>query len=154
VESETRPRNPSASIGGSTGRKPFPTGLLLIVCALLLAAGVLTRIYVTSRRSAQLQTAFLAWTTQLAKDNPSLVFRGFTASQHADLRGTSLDYHWKYATPTGRQIAIDLSLQERPFSLPSPIVISTDGRSMTLPLEDMERGRKLDLKTEFPEAFR
>jgi hypothetical protein len=133
-------------------KKKFP--IVGPVLFLVLAVAILANFAWNTHRNQKAQTSLFAWTNQLKQDNPSIVFSGFTISSSADLLGGSFQYQSKFKTPTGRPMVIDFNFLGRPFSDSGGLVLSAEGKSLTLPLEDVERGRKIDLKAEFPEAFR
>jgi hypothetical protein len=133
-------------------KKKFP--IVWPVFSLVLAVAILANFAWSSLRNQKAQASFFAWSNQLKQDNPSTVFGGFTTSQSSDLLGSSFRYQSKCTTPTGHPIAIDFHHRGRLFTDSSRLALSAEGKSLTLPLEDIERGRKIDLKAEFPEAFR
>jgi hypothetical protein len=124
------------------------------VFSLVLAVAILANFAWSSLRNQNAKAGFFAWSNQLKQDNPSTVFGGFTTSQSSDLLGSSFQYQAKCTTPTGHPIAIDFHYRGRLFTDSGRLVLSAEGKSLTLPPEDVERGRKVDLKAEFPEAFR
>jgi len=82
------------------------------------------------------------------------VFAVVVEGSTVDLLGPRLHHNGKYTTPTGRPVLIDLEYLDRPFDPSGRLVLTAEGRWITWPIEDIERGRKVDLKAEFPEAFR
>jgi len=153
MSSEVRPDNLSPPDPQSSRKKKFAINWLAVV-SFALMFGVLANFAWSTLRNQKVQTDLSAWTDQLQKDNPSIKFAGFKGGYSGDLLGTSYQYQGKYTTPTGHPIAIDFNFRGRPFADSSRLVLSAAGKSLTLPLADIERGRKLDLKAEFPEAFR
>jgi hypothetical protein len=97
---------------------------------------------------------FIAWESQLRADNPSLAFGSLEGTKPIDLRGATSHYQGHYTTPTGRRISFILDAHYGMFGNRGQLVISAEGRSVIWPIEDVERGRKIDLNAEFPEAFR
>jgi hypothetical protein len=133
-------------------KKTFKIALLLGSLFILLALGyTLNQTHRTSRNQ-KVVNEFLAWTNQFAKDNPSVVLEGYTAMSK-DF-GAAFHYEGNYKTPTDRTIAIDFRHRERLFNRSGRLIFTAGGRSITWPVEDIERGRKVDLEAEFPEAFR
>jgi hypothetical protein len=59
-----------------------------------------------------------------------------------------------FQTQAGKTIQIQADLRIGPFSSVRRVTFETPGRTVTWPFEDIERGRKVDLRAEFPEAFR
>jgi hypothetical protein len=153
MSSEVRLDNLSPTDPQPSRKKKFAINWLAVV-GFGLVLGVLANFAWSSLRYQKAQTDLFAWTSQLQKDNPSIKFAGFKAGYSGDLLGMSYQYQGKYTTPTGHPIAIDFNFRGRPFADSSHLVLSAEGKSLTLPFADVERGRKLDLKAEFPEAFR
>jgi hypothetical protein len=106
------------------------------------------------RRNGVLGSRFMVWHHQFMADNPSITLGELAFSRPIDLRGSNVRGQGHYTTPTGRRISIDLEARSNPFEDRGQLVISAEGRSVTWPVKDMERGRRIDLKAEFPEAFR
>jgi len=107
------------------------------------------------RRNQEASTRMFAWIDRLQADHPAL--KGGTTSM--DIRddywaGHDWDYRACYETPTGHPITVSARTRSRPSRDPGRVVISAEGRSVTWPIEDVERGRPIDLRAEFPGAFR
>ncbi len=96
----------------------------------------------------------MAWSLKFKQDNPSIAMARFTTARSGNLMGHSCHFEGRYRTSTGRPIACDFRYHNRPFEEVGQLVLSAEGRSMTVPLEDVVSGRAIDLKAEFPEAFR
>jgi hypothetical protein len=109
-----------------------------------------------SRRVGEARARLLALGDRLLRDDPLLSKDGvyeMEGAYHplgADFAG---EYHLK--TPSGHMIAIIAEIRSGPFGDgPNRVTFEDAGRSMTWPFEDLERGRKVDLRAMFPEAFR
>jgi hypothetical protein len=135
-------------------KKSSIKSLMIWVLILALGFGLLANLLRSERRTRKVERRFIAWTHQLTKDNPSCAMDRFTMGTGHDPLGNWLHWEGKFKTSTGRPIAFDFIFRDRFFDHPGQVVLSADGRSMTVPLEDIERPRTIDLKAEFPEAFR
>ncbi len=100
------------------------------------------------------RSRFIEWANEFEQANPSLkpLARSMTASGFL----LTTDYQWNqdYQTPAGGSISIQVALQAGPVSTQRRVIFESPGRTVTWPFEDIERGRKVDLKAEFPGAFR
>jgi len=136
-------------------RRTFRLRSLLVAVALIgTGLGWATTLSRGDRRNQEAVTRTSAWINKLQADHPTL--KGGTASMdiRGDWFGHDSAYRARYETPTGRPIAVSAEMCFRPSRDAGHAVISAGGRSVTRPIEDIERGRKIDLRAEFPEAFR
>jgi hypothetical protein len=135
-------------------KKPSIKSLMTWVLILALGFGFIANLLRSNHRTQAAQGQFTAWVQRLTKDNPSCAMDRYTMGMGGDLLGSWLHYGGNFKTSAGRPIAFDFVFRNRLFDPPGRVVLSADGRSKTVPLEDIESGRTLDLKAEFPEAFR
>jgi hypothetical protein len=152
ISAEVRPDQPSTPDTGPIRKKKLKIASLLGSFIILLVLGYAANQTHRTNRNQKVVTEFLVWTTQLEKDNPAVI-RGEFMAMTNDF-GAAFHYEGKYTTPADRTIAIEFRHSERLFNRSGRLVFSTEGRSVTWPVEDIERGREIDLKAEFPEAFR
>ena len=94
------------------------------------------------------------WTFRLAKDNLPLTLGSTKSELGNDLLGTWASYQGALVTPTGRAIRIDFTSRDRFFDKSDHLVLTAEGKSVTWPIESIDRAQKVDLKVDFPEAFR
>jgi hypothetical protein len=145
----------SSSGAGSDGKSPMRVkSLMVMVAVVALGVGLFANMARTSRIQQQDQALFNAWLTELEKADPTLKPTGTkfrSTSMFLELTRTC-DYN--LLTPTRKTITIQVVLRTNPFSSVRKLTFDHAGHSVTWPFEDIERGRKIDLKTEFPEAFR
>jgi hypothetical protein len=62
--------------------------------------------------------------------------------------------NYQFQVTAGRVITLRAALRSGPFWVDRRLTFESSDRSVTWPFEDVERGRRIDLKAEFPEAFR
>jgi hypothetical protein len=125
---------------------------LTLVMALVLSFG--SNYSRSSNHTRMARDHVRAWTFRLAKDNVPLTIGSSTTQMGNDLLGTWSSYQGKLTTPTGRAIVIDFTSRDRLFDKSDHLVLSAEGKSVTWPIESIDRAQKVDLKAEFPEAFR
>jgi hypothetical protein len=155
---EVRPEEPSPPDPGPARKKKF-TLKFVIAQSLIMAVvlGYLNHITHKGQRMRTTRQNVLDWTFKIVRDNPSLVLAGHSSEGGEDLLGAWSHVEGTLKTPAGRLIAISFTSRDRLFDKsdgPDHLVLTAEGRSVTWPIEVIERAQKVDLKTEFPEAFR
>jgi hypothetical protein len=128
--------------------------MMLIVLFVAVVLGDVLHNTRSSQRAGETSHRLMSWWRQVQVDNPSISFDSLSIGEPIDWQGCYLRFKAGFKTATGRPIKIDAETRFGWFHHDGHMVISAEGRSITWPIEDAERGRKIDLKAEFPEAFR
>jgi hypothetical protein len=128
----------------------------LMVWVALVGAGLGWVLHtVRTERAFQADRAiFAVWAAEFEKDNPALKPLGRSMSSTWNFLELDQRLYQNYQTAAGGRFSIQLVLRGGPFWGDRRVDFESPGRSATWPFEDIARGRKVDLKTEFPEAFR
>jgi hypothetical protein len=106
------------------------------------------------RRVGEATTELYALVGRIEKDDPSVSMIVITGEGHFRLDGAGSTVRSRLETAAGARIAITIDVRSRVFrDETGQVVFESGGRSVTWPFEDLRRGRKLDLRAIFPEAF-
>jgi len=99
------------------------------------------------------EAIFTSCIAESGKLNASLKSFGPSVHSRSNFFELSRRCDYVFQTPTGKPISIKAELRYGPFLSVREVIIEASGRAVTWPLEDIERGRKIELRAEFPEAF-
>jgi hypothetical protein len=107
-----------------------------------------------SRRVGQATTELYALVGRIERDDPSVSSIVINGEGQFRLDGAGSTVRSLLKTATGAEVAITIDVRSRVFRGESgQVVFEAGGRSVTWPFDDLRRGRKLDLRAMFPEAF-
>jgi hypothetical protein len=91
---------------------------------------------------------------RIKQDDPSVGLIQITGSYNLRPLGCTGESLCRLGTKTGREVRITVGVRQQIFGGVSGVVtFESGGRSVAWPLEDLERGRKIELRAIFPEAF-
>jgi len=128
-------------------------GLMVAVLVVAVGLGAATHRYRCHRRAEVLRSRLHDFFHQLEVSNPQ-EFQSESTMMIDEWLGSGFRFRGEHRTTTRRPIVIEAEVHVRLFDDLGRMVISSGSRSVTWPIEDIERGRKVDLRAEFPEAFR
>ncbi len=128
-------------------------GLMAAVLVIAVGLGWVTHRDRSRRRAEALLDRLRDFFYQLEVSNPK-EFQSESLTGIDEWLGSGFRFQGEHRTPTRRPIVVEADVHVRPFDDLGHVVISSGGRSVTWPIEDIERGREIDLRAEFPEAFR
>jgi hypothetical protein len=147
--------HPVAPTGPVVARKKKSEirSIMLAILVLALVLGLATNWSRNHRRAQDKHIEVGRWFGQLLEDNPTVIAEGFGGSSGGDLLRSQIHFQGRCLTPTRHSISMDVDYRIGPLGEETRLVLSSEGRSATRPIEDLIH-RKVDLKAEFPEAFR
>jgi hypothetical protein len=130
--------------------------MMAVVVTVAALLGYQHALHRSHRRAWRATTQLAELGQQLAQSDPTLRTTG------ANLGSGTL--HWlggdmklwdELRTVAGREITVAVEVHMGILrDGPNRVTFESAGRSVTWPFEDLERGRKVDLRALFPEAFR
>jgi hypothetical protein len=128
--------------------------LMAWVAVIAVVSGWIVHVNRMDRSFQEDRSQFIGWAAEFEKDQPSL--RPLDRSMTTSGIFFWADHRWNQddKTPTGERISIQVALQAGPAWADRRVTFESPGRTVTWPFADIERGRRIDLKAEFPEAFR
>ena len=107
------------------------------------------------RQSFQVdRSRFAVWAAEFEKDHLSLEPLGRSMRSTGSIFSLDQRLTQDYQAKAGGRISIQLVLRAGPSWGDRRVTFESPGRTVSWPFEDIERGRKVDLKAEFPGAFR
>jgi hypothetical protein len=128
----------------------------LMVWVALVAAG-LGWVLHTERAGRSLRAdaaVFASWIGEFQAAHPTLKPLGTSIKSSSSFFEMGRRCQYEFQAPAGRFIVITADLRSGPFHTNRRVNFESSGGEVTWPFEDIERGRKVDFKAEFPEAFR
>ena len=106
------------------------------------------------RRVGQATTQLYALMDRIETDDPSVQIIETTGRGQFDLFGAGSTVYSRLQTATGAGIVITITVHSQVFGKETgEVAFQVSGRSVTWPFDDLLRGRKIDLRAMFPEAF-
>ena len=153
--------NSDSPVEGPAGVVPLGRSRLriksLMVWIAVLAVG-LGWVLETARNDRSLrsdQAVFASWVAEVEKAHASsLKTSDLSAKSSSNFFEMGRRCDGVFQTKAGKPIQIQADLRIGPLSSTRRVTFHSTGRAVTWPFEDIERGRKVDLRAEFPEAFR
>jgi hypothetical protein len=137
------------------GKSPIRIkSLMVMVAVVALGLGYLTHTVRTLRLLQADESVFKSWVVKVERDNPTLKRAGMSFRSNSSFFELSRSCDYTLVTPVRKTITIQLVLRRGPFSSVGKVTFDSADRSVTWPFEEIQRGRPIDLKAEFPEAFR
>jgi hypothetical protein len=128
--------------------------LMLTVAYVAFGCGVLVWGARTIYQNEADQARFNSWMAEVDKANPSITRSGMSMKSSFNIVVFSRECRYSCLTPTKKEIKIEATLRTTPISILRQVTFESNGKSVTWPFQDIENGRMIDLKAEFPEAFR
>jgi len=113
-----------------------------------------------SGRIARVQGQVARWVVGIQAANPTcrggMTKQGFTTVL---LFGSWGEYQADFTTAAGKPIRVSVDLRCSPFGDAHRVVVEASGRAVAWPIQGVDQGRAtdlrpIDLRAEFPEAFR
>jgi hypothetical protein len=153
--------NPDSPVEGPAGVVPLSQSrlriksLMIWIAVLAVGLGWVVQVARNDRILRSDQAVFMSWVADVEKAHAaSLITSELSGKSSSNLFEMGRRCDSVFRTQAGKPIQIRADLRIGPLSSVRRVTIETPGRTVTWPFEDIERGRKVDLRAEFPEAFR
>ena len=154
MNSDSPPEGPAGVVPLGRSR-PRIKSLMVGIAVLAVGLGWLAEVVRNDRLLRSDQAVFASWVAEVERAHaPMLATANFSARSSSNLLEMGRRCDGLFQTRAGKPIQIQADLRIGPLSSVRRVTIHADNRVVTWPFEDIERGRKLDLKAEFPGAFR
>jgi hypothetical protein len=130
--------------------------LMLVIATVATLLAYALPLYRLNTKYAQLDGQFAGFLDRISKQNAPLMIEQFSTGFETSAFPSRTRREWKiqfYNAGAGRPIHVDFVVQAGIFGDDNRMVLSYEGRSLTRPFRGFDNV-KLDLKAEFPEAFR
>ena len=108
----------------------------------------------TSRALRMDQDVFDAWIARFQADHRAIRQLANSVRSTSYFLEMGRNRLYQYEAPIGRPISIQAELRSGPLRSTRHVIFESAGRTVSWPFEDIERGRKVDLASEFPGAYR
>lgn len=135
--------------------RPRIRSLMVGIAVLAVGLGWLAEVVRNDRSLRADQAVFASWLAEVERAHaPILATANVSARSSSNLLEMGRRCDGVFQTKAGQPIQIQADLRIGPLSSVRRVTIHANGRVVTWPFEDIERGRTLDLEAEFPGAFR
>jgi hypothetical protein len=153
--------NPDSPVGEPAGVVPLGRSrlriksLMIWIAVLALGLGWVVQVARNDQILRSDQAVFVSWVAEVEKAHaPLLKTSNLSGKSSSNLFEMGRSCDSDFQTLAGKPIQIQADLHIGPLSSVRRVTFHSTGRTVTWPFEDIERGRKVDLRAEFPEAFR
>jgi hypothetical protein len=129
--------------------------MLMIVVGLVAAVlGWVHHIDRAERAFRKDQAVFASWIAVFRSAPPAFQPAATLVKSFSSLTEMGRRCQYEFWSPAGQLIGIVADFRYGPFHADRQVIFVARDRTVNWPFEDVVRGRKVDLKAEFPGAFR